>query len=114
MAEANRTYWGQYFARIRKRCPWSYAAWQRGGIEIVPWLGVVLALPPFEARIYRVADGATAERLAAELDEEDSEYTWLFSHADYGPDATPEPVLIQQDRAVLEALREQIGFEEEA
>lgn len=113
MAEASNTDWGQYFARIRKRCPWSYAAWRKGAIDVVPWLGVRLVLQPFEARIYRVNDAATAERLSVEF-EDDEEYIWLFSHPDYGPNATPEPVLIQQDKAVLSALREQIGFEEEA
>ena len=43
------------------------------------------------------------EKMAEELDE--GEYEWLFSYPGYGEYATPETVLIQQDRSVLTKLR---------
>ena len=96
--------WGAYFARIKEQCPWSYAAWQKGLIDVVHWEGDVLPLQPFSARVYLVdASNEEVERLSESLDH--GEYEWLFSYPDYGEFATPVTVLIQQDRATLANLR---------
>jgi hypothetical protein len=97
--------WGEYFYSIRQECPWSYAAWQRGQIDIAQWEGNIIPLGEFQARMYIVdASGKTVEAMAQELDE--GEYEWLFSYPGYGQNSTPEFVLIQQDRATLTKLRE--------
>lgn len=100
--------WGEYFASIKKECPWGYSAWLRGQIDIVNWEGRVLALGGYQARMYIVnADDKIVESMACELDE--GEYEWLFSYPGYGEYATPEKVLIQQSRATLTKLREKNG-----
>lgn len=96
--------WGEYFAFIKRECPWSYAAWLRGQIDIVNWDGHVLPLEQYQARVYIVnVSNRTVESMAQELDE--GEYEWLFSYPGYGDNATPVSVLIQQDRKTLAKLR---------
>jgi hypothetical protein len=100
-----RSDWGEYFALIKKECPWSYAAWLRGQIDIVEWTGEIKPLGEMQARVYTIDAGdQEVEALAEQLDE--GEYEWLFSYPGYGPFATPQAVLIQQDRRVLTDLRE--------
>ena len=99
-----RSDWGEYFAAIKKECPWSYAAWLRGQIDIVEWTGEVKPLGDMQARVYTVsASDEEVEALAKKLDHGECE--WLFSYPGYGPFATPQAVLIQQDRRVLADLR---------
>jgi hypothetical protein len=99
--------WYAYFKAIRKECPWSFNAFVHGKIDIRPYEGRVLPLEDFEARVYIVhAPNETVEALAAGLDYGEDE--WLFSYPGYGPFATPVPVLIQQNRAKLKQLREQL------
>lgn len=96
--------WAGYFARIQTQCPWSFAAWQKGLIDVAQWEGDVLPLHPFSARVYLVdVSDKEVEELAQALDH--GEYEWLFSHPGYGEFATPVSVLIQQDRATLTHLR---------
>jgi len=100
--------WTGYFQSIRTECPWSHRAWQQGLIDIVEYQGQVLPLGDYEARIYLVtASNSTVEALAAGLDHGEDE--WLFSYPGYGPFAAPVPILIQQNRARLQALREQLN-----
>ncbi len=103
-ANQERNKWADYFYRIRKQCPWSLAAWNKGEIDIVDWTGEVLPLAPYQARVYKVdLPDAEVKKLAAELDHGECE--WLYSFPGYGPFATPTSVLIQQDRAELTRLR---------
>ena len=96
--------WGEYFASIKKECPWSYAAWLKGQIDIAEWTGEIKPLGEMQARVYTVTvSNDEVEKMAQELDH--GEYEWLFSYPGYGPFGTPEPVLIQQDRSVLTELR---------
>lgn len=97
--------WGEYFASIKKECPWSYAAWQQGQIDVVGWTGTVIPLNGMQARVYVVEEGDVTQ-LAKELDVGDCE--WLFSYPGYGPFATPKKVLIQQSREKLNKLREKL------
>jgi hypothetical protein len=102
-----RNSWGDYFYRIREQCPWSWAAWNKGNIEIVPWQGSAIPLGSLEARVYTVnLTNSELEQLAHDLDEGECE--WLYSHSGAGPWATPVPVLIQQDRAELARLRNKL------
>jgi hypothetical protein len=96
--------WRDYFYKIREQCPWSWAAWCKGNIEIVKWQGSAIPLGRLEARVYTVnLENSELEQLAYDLDEGTDE--WLYSHPDAGPWATPVGVLIQQDRETLTRLR---------
>jgi hypothetical protein len=99
-----RNSWRDYFYSIREQCPWSWRAWQKDLIEIVPWQGSAKPLGNLEARVYTVdIDNSELKQLAHDLDEGECE--WLYSHPGLGPWATPVSVLIQQDRATLTLLR---------
>jgi hypothetical protein len=99
--------WYAYFKSIRDRCPWSYAAYLKGDIDIVTYQGNVLPLGNYQARMYVIhAPNATVEALAYALDEGKDE--WLFSYPGYGANATPVSVLIQQNRQRLTELREKL------
>ncbi len=101
--KSKKTDWGEYFASIKQECPWSYAAWQRGQIDVVEWVGSVIPLGEMQARVY-IANDFDVEALAKELDV--GEYEWLFSYPGYGPFAAPKKILIQQSRETLTRLRE--------
>ncbi len=103
-ANQERNKWADYFYKIREQCPWSLAAWNKGEIDIVAWTGEVLPLAGYQARVY-IVQGTDDEvkALAKELDYGECE--WLYSFPGYGPFATPDKVLIQQDRAELTRLR---------
>jgi acylphosphatase len=99
--------WYAYFKSIRVECPWSYAAYIKGEIDIVDYQGTVKPLGKYQARVYIVnAPDETVEALAAGLDYE-GEDEWLFSYPGYGPYAAPVSILIQQNRAKLRELRKQ-------
>lgn len=107
MAKAADVNWYAYFKSIRQECPWSYAAYIKGQIDIVDYQGQVKPLGEYQARVYVVnAPNETVEALAAALDHGVDE--WLFSYPNYGEFAAPVAILIQQDRAKLRTLREQI------
>ena len=99
--------WGAYFKSIRAECPWSYSAWLNGGIDIVNYMGQILPLDDYQARVYLVTDPAmSVEALSQSLDHGQDE--WLFSYPGYGEWATPVPVLIQQNRQHLAQLRSRL------
>ena len=102
--------WLAYFESIRSECPWSYAAYQRGLIDIVQYQGTSEPLGDYQARMYCVqAPDSTIEALAVAHDHGQDE--WLFSSPGYGEYATPVPVLIQQNRQQLNQLRTQLQQE---
>ncbi len=97
--------WADYFYSIRKECPWSYAAWQKGKICIQKWRSQVVDLEPYHARVYIVdLTPRRLKKLCKRLDS-DAEYEWLWSHPRYKNNSTPAPVLIQQDRRTLNDIR---------
>jgi hypothetical protein len=104
--------WYDYFKSIREECPWSYAAYLKGKIDIVEYEGVRLPLGDYSARMYliRVPD-STVTAIANGLDYDDQECEWLYSYPGYGDYATPVAVLIQQNRRELTNLRSQLGVE---
>jgi hypothetical protein len=96
--------WLHYFKSIRRECPWSYAAYVRGHLDITDYTGEILPLGKYAARVYVIADSSCdVEALAQALDHGEDE--WLFSYPGYGEFATPVSVLIQQNRAQLAELR---------
>lgn len=98
--------WYAYFKSIRSQCPWSYAAYLKGKIDIVEYQGEKLPLGNFSARMYLInAPDDTVAAIADGLDYEDTEYEWLYSYPGYGEYATPVSVIIQQWRAELNKLR---------
>jgi hypothetical protein len=104
--------WYDYFKSIREECPWSYAAYLKGLIDIVEYQGQRLPLGDYQARMYIVsAPDATVTAIAQGLDYDDSECEWLYSYPGYGDFATPVSVLIQQNRKELTKLRTQLGVE---
>lgn len=101
--------WYDYFKSIREECPWSYAAYLKGKIDIQDYEGVKLPLGDYSARMYIVsAPDATVVAIAEGLDYEDKEYEWLYSYPGYGDYATPVSVIIQQWRAELNAIRNRL------
>lgn len=110
MVEANghqNVDWLSYFKSIRRECPWSLRAFQRGQIEFTHYTGEIWPLGELEARIYIIEeDTESIEALAAGLDY--GQDAWLFSYPGYGPFAAPVAILIQQNRQRLEELRTQL------
>lgn len=99
--------WYDYFKSIRTECPWGYSAYLKGQIDITAWLGKKRPLGQYLARVYVIqASDQEVESLANSLDHGEDE--WLYSYPGYGPYATPVPVLIQQNRALLDQLRQKI------
>ena len=69
----------------------------------------------FEATVYKCPE-KTSKWLNSKCDElngNQKEYEWLWSHPEHGGDSTHIPVLIQQCRKRLEALREKVGYEDD-
>lgn len=98
--------WTTYFSRIKPVCPWSWDHWCEGRIDITS-NPERQELGEYVARVCIRTDH-TPSFLDWEADFynnlfEDEE--WLWSHPDYGRYSTPVPVVIQQNRAVLEAAR---------
>ena len=104
--------WESYFQTIKAQCPWSLRAWNQGLIDIVTYTGDVIPLGDYHARMYLVhAPNETLEALAAALDHGEDE--WLFSYPGYGEFATPVRVLIQQNRAKLNSIRNKLSQDTE-
>ena len=104
--------WSAYFESIQRECPWSLAAWRKGGIDIVDYEGVKIPLGDYSARMYVIsAPDATVVAIAQSMDYDDQECEWLYSYPGYGEFATPVKVLIQQNRSTLTNLRTQLGVE---
>ena len=102
--------WYKYFKSIREQCPWSYAAYVKGKIDITEYAGKIIPLGDYSARMYVLfAPNETVVAIAEALDYEDKEYEWLYSYPGYGEYATPVSVIIQQDRRQLSEIRKQIN-----
>jgi hypothetical protein len=102
--------WYAYFKSIREECPWSYAAYLKGKIDIKEYNGVRLPLGDYSARMYIInAPDATVVAIADGLDYDDTEYEWLYSYPGYGDYATPVSVIIQQKREELNAIRNRLS-----
>lgn len=101
--------WLAYFKSIQSECPWSYAAWCQGLIDVVEYQGEKIPLGHYSARMYVLnVEDSTVEALARALNQDDPEAEWLFSYPGFGPWATPVSVLIQQNRRELNDLRSRL------
>lgn len=106
--KAEASNWDAYFNLIKPVCPWSYTAWQNGEIKITKWQGVWQPLDQYQAIVYTVnLNRRRLKKLCARLDES-KEYEWLWSEPRYGKWASPEPILIQQDRKYLNDIRKRL------
>ena len=117
--------WLKYFNHIKGVCPWSLRAYMQD--KILVWtdaerryktLSKLFTSTNHEAFVYTFP-GKSADWLESQcelLNKTQTECEWLWSHpdADSGEgNSTPVPVLIQQDREMLNTLREKIGYIDE-
>ena len=121
--------WLEYYTGIRSVCPWSYRSYVMGGIITIPYSSsnfdtFATSFNVCESRegvktdcfVY-VCDNKSPEWLEAKVKELQSvdkykESEWLYSTPDDDDEgnATPVPVIIQQRKAELNKLREQVGY----
>ena len=102
--------WKAYFEKISDACPWSLEAYNNDEIQFFEGDVTIRSLGKGKANLYILPDIDVDHiyELAEQLDELYEEYEFLWSHPNFtkgGNRATPVPVLIQQDRKLLEYLR---------
>ncbi len=104
--------WLDYFNSIKTVCPWSWAAIKKDRIDIVNWHDGVKELKQYEARIYCALkyNPRQLKKISNRLNEIRPNEEWLWSHPKYNYNSTPIPVLIQQDKARLNYLRQEINW----
>ena len=112
--------WRKYFASIKQVCPWSskymdkILVWENDQ-KCLNTLAVIFPGTNFEAFVY-VYKHKTAKQLETLCEEMNKKYgdsEFLWSHPAEGGDSPHVPCLIQQDRAKLTNIRENIGYVEE-
>jgi len=108
---AEEVNWTEYFASIKSVCPWSKAYWSKQQIHIVDWTGDILALDHYVARVYKhpTASARQLKKMMNRFNEQRPDEEWLYSHPKFGQHSTPVPVLIQQDYALLQSIRNHIN-----
>ena len=105
-AARNAVNWKEYFESIQAVCPWSLPAWTNNKIEVVQWKGTITPLNNYLARVYIVdLNPRRLKKLADKLEAANTQDEWLWSHPRYKRYSTPLPVLIQQNRQMLEKIR---------
>lgn len=123
--------WLEYYKGIRSVCPWSYRSYIMGGIITIPYTSSNFDTFATVFKNCKSEDGIqtdcfvyvcpdkSPQWLEAKVKEcqsvdkwNDSE--WLYSTPDDDDEgnATPVPVIIQQRKAQLAQLREQVGYNE--
>lgn len=104
--------WNEYFKSIKPVCPWSWASWSKGHIEIDSWEGHPKDLGNLDARVYTAPKRKfrILKKIAKRMNDEFPNEEWLWSHPDFGNNSTEIPVLIQQDRTKLEQARRNSPF----
>lgn len=125
VAKEDNVNWLEYYASIRSVCPWSYKAYMNDNILVIDYSpncfktwSCLFKGTNYEAFVYKMPQ-ITAEELETLCDyynetlgdKYNSEYLW--SHQEEGGNSAPVPILIQQDKAQLEELRNKIGYEHE-
>lgn len=106
---ANNIDWRSYFFAIRKVCPWSWAAHQKGLIDVVDYKQERYPLKKYEARVYIYhTNPHTLKKTANHYNYEHHDEEWLWSHPKFSVNSTPVPCMIQQDRKRLESIRQQL------
>lgn len=102
--------WREYFQSIRDVCPWSWAAWRQGKIDIVSWGTEIKELGEYSARLYVTHrhNARQLKKISGRLNRDRPTEEWLWSHPQYKNKSAPVPVFIQQDRRTLETLRQNL------
>jgi len=100
--------WADYFAYIKPVCPWAYAAWQAGTIDIV-YNEEPKDLGNYTARIYVVDIHNHDLRAYSEYLNDTRTDLWFYSDPEYLGYSTPVSCLIQQDPVKLEEIRQKTG-----
>ena len=102
--------WEEYFQHIKPVCPWSGAALKKGELKITQWSGEIEPLGNNQAIVYICPNynRRRLKKLHKKID--NGEYEWLWSEPTNGPNASPVPVLIQQDKRKLFDLRFDTGY----
>ena len=112
-----------YFAKIRGVCPWSYKSMQNdtilfiegGGERCYGTWSYIYRVSNKEAFVFIEKDKTPKEldKICLKYEKIYKHVEWLWSHPDEGGDSTPVPVIIIQDKARLQTLRDKIGYEHE-
>jgi len=116
--------WGtNYFAKIRGVCPWSYKAHMKDNILFIEGGGnrcygtwsYIFKSSNKEAFVFIEKDKSSKQlnEICLKYEKIYKHVEWLWSHPDEGGDSTPVPVIIIQDKARLQELREKVGYEED-
>jgi len=100
--------WDAYFEGIKRVCPWSYADWHGGLIQIVP-SHKPIDLGNYTARIYTVDFHSCFLRTYSDYLNNTRDDEWLYSDPVHGGNSTPVPTLIQQCPVRLEQIRQKTG-----
>jgi len=108
--------WVKYFARIRNVCPWSYKLMDKilviePNISCLKTWSSLFNNSKYEAFVYKFPEATVSwlNTKCEQLNALQQSQEWLWSHPAEGGDSTPCPVLIQQDRATLENLRQHLN-----
>ena len=111
-AKESNINWSEYFASIVSVCPWSKAYWAKQKIDRKKWTGEkhITELDEYVARmwIHANASGRQLCNIHHRLNDKRQHEEWLYSHPCYKGHSTPVPVLIQQNRTILERARDAI------
>ena len=110
-----------YFAKIKGICPWSFRAHMKDNILFIEG-GSDKCFGTY-ANIYKASTkeafvfimDKTSEELDAICQKYEKIYKhveFLWSHPEQEGDSTPKPVIIIQEKARLQQLREKVGYEE--
>lgn len=107
--------WRAYFYSIRESCPWSWRAWQQGDILICDYDQGYRLLQQYQAIVYITGRPARqTKKFAKKWQCLYPHLEFLVSAPEYGPNGTPEPVIIQQDLQTLRNLRDKLGVKNPA
>lgn len=99
--------WLAYFESIKGACPWSLQAYKQGLIEFVEFDDTWnMEIGDWEARVYIVdRKPRLLKKWADRLNDQDPICEWLWSHPKYEHLSAPVPIIIQQPRKRLDAIR---------
>jgi len=107
-AKENKQIWLDYFKSIRSVCPWSFPAYNKSQIEILPFFDY-RPLGGLLARVYiYTLSSQELEHMMELLNEQYPQEEWFFSHPSEGGHSAPYPCLIQQSHAYLENIRKDL------
>jgi hypothetical protein len=106
--------WLEYYKGIRSVCPWSYRSYVMGGIITIPYNGNTFDTYATSFEVCESREGVKTDCFVYVCDNKSPE--WLYSTPDDDDEgnATPVPVIIQQRKAQLQQLREQVGYNDKA